>query len=71
MGDYYWYYTLGHNGEPVEDEGRPSICYHDPKTGRMEFIGDDVGSKFSTDEFRILCPVQPLPLGWFVAQRAE
>ena len=59
MGDYYWYYTLGYNGETIEDEGRPSICYYNPKTGMMQLIGDDYDVTFSDERFRILCPVQP------------
>ena len=71
MGDYYWYYTLGYNGETIEDEGRPSICYYNPKTGMMQLIGDDYDAVFSEDRYRILCKVDPLPLGWFVTEQLK
>lgn len=54
MGDYYWYYTLGYNGETIEDEGRPSICYYNPKTGHMQLIGDDYDVVFDERNYRIL-----------------
>lgn len=51
---YYWYYTLGYNGVPIEDRDYPSICWYDKNNNSIQICGSDYNMMYEPEYYHIL-----------------
>lgn len=51
---YYWYYTLGYNGVPIEDRDRPSICWYNADRNTIAICGCDYDMELDSKDYEII-----------------
>jgi hypothetical protein len=55
--DYYWYYTLGHDGGQIE--GEPCILWYNKERNEVMLMGYDIQMRFTEDNYDIIGVVEP------------